>query len=55
MLGLLTWVVPKAHGDRRWPVGDCQRVGNGAGTRGQSLQGTKGDLGSLVHILGMGT
>lgn len=28
--------------------------GEGAGTRGQSLQGTKEHLGSLVHIMGMG-
>ena len=28
--------------------------GGGAGTRGQSLQGTKEHLGSLVHIMGMG-
>lgn len=40
--GLLAWVVPEARGDRRWPVGDCQRVGKGQGLGARAFRALSG-------------
>ena len=40
--GLLAWVVPKARGDRRWSVGDCQRVGKGQGLGARAFRALRG-------------